>query len=151
MALTDGYRIDEGERNLQPIYPTSASAFVLLAQQGNSLKTAHEKLKSALDKGYEIRGHRFRPDRDIPSGRSEELDRFFNILENVGYAFSVYGTNQRRIHLNQAGIELLERKVLQCFIEDAELTENFARDTGLKLQPIFQKYLEKFLDLSQTT
>ena len=76
-----------------------------------------------------------------PAGRSEELQSFLNRLF-LGQYTNFEGLDN--FSLRGKGVELLEEMVLQSFIDDPELTQRFARDAGLELNPILQKNLKKY-------
>jgi len=144
MALTEGREVPEKERQTNPIYPNSVSCFVLLASQERTLQEANQLLQELKDKGYNIRGHRMRPDIDYPAGRSEALDTFFNRAINSGFALET-----PKIHFTEKGIEMLETMVLRCFVQDSELTQRFAADTGVNLNSILQKYILEYQDIKE--
>jgi len=147
MALTGGRKFIGLDGQTDPIHPIQASSFILLAYHGRSLLEINKSLRVLIkDKGYNIRGHGFRSHIGYPVGRSEELDRFMGSLEGRGYAhvdFEAPGD----FSLTEKGISLLELDVLRSFVEDSELTTRLAEDAGLELNPIIQKYLQRYFNL----
>ena len=147
MALSGDYTHQIRGSHEVGIYPSVASSFLLLANNGAPLPDVHKKLKYLRDdKRYDIRGHRFRPniDVDYPEGRSEELDAFVFKLQNTGYILP-----SSLIHLTEPGIALLEEMVLRCFLEDANLTQRFANDAELNLNLILQNCMRRYLELKK--
>ncbi len=128
------------EKKATSIGARTAASFVLLAYDGKKISEIHKKLKILKDSGYNIRGLGFRSAIENPGYKSDELSSFLSVLDASGYRH--FGDP---LSLTEKGVNLLERKVLQEFVENHEFTERFARDAGLDLNQIIKKHLEKYL------
>jgi len=54
-----------------------------------------------------------------------------------------------RIRLTSKGVSLLEKGILEAFIENPEETMKAAETVGINLNNIFQKYLQKYLEIEE--
>lgn len=117
-----------------------ASAVVMLANPGLHVTQLSERLKR-LERVYEI-GHRFKAN---PNNTyfSSNLTLLLGRLEAGGF-----GCYEMGFSLTEAGTALLERKVLEAVVNDAETMERLARVAGLNLQSIQKKYIGKYLELT---
>ena len=127
-----------------PIGPRTAISFVLLTHQGKSFSEISKKLKSLIQSGYDIRGLRFRSDIDLPGYKSDELNSFLGVLGLAGYR-----NMGDPLSLTEKGVSLLEEKVMEAFAENPQLTQRFAKDVGLDLNIILQKYVQDYLALKE--